>query len=40
MNVIIPNNITTIGDRAFRACTNLESVTMPQSVTAIGEEAF
>ena len=31
---------TSIGDAAFLDCTNLTSVTIPNSVTTIGEEAF
>ncbi len=38
--VTIPNTVTTIGDNAFRGCTNLTSVTIPNSVTTIGEAAF
>ena len=36
----IPNSVTSIGDRAFKNCTNLASVTIPDSVTSIGEGAF
>ena len=43
--VAIPTNIsgltvTSIGDSAFRGCTNLTSVTIPGSVTSIGNYAF
>ena len=38
--IIIPNSVTTIGDRAFYNCDNLASVTVPDSVTIIGEYAF
>ncbi len=33
-------NVTAIGDNAFGACTNLTSVTIPNSVTTIGSSAF
>ena len=36
----IETNIQTIGNYAFFHCNDLESVTIPQSVTSIGREAF
>ena len=33
-------NVTTIGDLAFGCCTNLTSITIPDSVTTIGAYAF
>ncbi|MBQ9077660.1 MAG: leucine-rich repeat protein [Muribaculaceae bacterium] len=33
-------SVTSIGDSAFRFCSNLTSVTIPNSVTTIGHEAF
>lgn len=48
-NIVIPEQITyqgltfavtEIGQRAFRNCTNLTSITIPNSVTTIGEAAF
>ena len=39
-SVTIPNNVTSIGDGAFRNCFELTSVTIPNSVTSIGEGAF
>lgn len=39
-DLIIPNNVTSIGDWAFRECRGLESVTIPSSVTRIGKLAF
>lgn len=39
-SVIIPNSVTTIGDRAFRGNSDLRSVTIGNSVTTIGAFAF
>ena len=49
-NVVIPSSIsdedgiaypvTSIGYKAFEGCSNLTSVTIPNSVTSIGDEAF
>ena len=39
-SVIIPNNITTIGDYAFESCNGLTSVTIGNGVTTIGKNAF
>ena len=39
-SVTIPDSVTSIGDYAFRGCSNLTSVTIPDSVTSIGEKAF
>ena len=38
--VIITNNVTSIGDYAFINCDNLTSVTIGNSVTSIGYDAF
>jgi hypothetical protein len=39
-DVIIPEGVTTIGEDAFRDCSNLKNVTVPESVTSIGDNAF
>ncbi len=39
-NIAIPNNVTSIGNGAFRNCTSMTSVTIPNSVTSIGYCAF
>lgn len=38
--VVIPNNVTSIGNSAFSDCRSLLSVTIPNSVTTIGSNAF
>jgi len=38
--VILSNNVTSIGDYAFRNCSGLTSVTIPNSVKSIGNSAF
>ena len=39
-NTIIPNSVTSIGERAFYDCDGLTSITIPNSLTSIGEDAF
>ena len=39
-STIIPESVTSIGEKAFYWCTSLTSVTIGNSVTNIGEEAF
>ena len=40
VNYIIPNSVTSIGDKAFSLCKSLQSVAIPNSVTKIGDYAF
>ena len=39
-NTIIPNSVTSIGEGAFKGCSNLTSIVIPNSVTHIGYIAF
>ena len=39
-NTVIPDNITTIGDHAFRGCGTLTNIIIPESVTNIGSNTF
>lgn len=39
-DVIIPEGVTSIGDKAFFLCSTLISVIIPESVTNIGKKAF
>jgi hypothetical protein len=37
---VLPNSVTSIGDKAFKDCSSLSSVMLPESVTEIGSQAF
>lgn len=39
-SITIPNSVTSIGDYAFRNCSNVTSIDIPNSVTSIGYAAF
>lgn len=39
-NLILPNGIEEIGERAFYGCSALEAVVIPESMQKIGKEAF
>ena len=38
--LVTANSVKTLGDYAFNECTNLKEITIPSSVTNIGESAF
>ena len=39
-DLVIPNGVTSISNRAFSRCASLTSITIPNSVTSIGDYAF
>ena len=39
-NLVVPEGVTSIGERAFYGCTGLTSITLPSSLTSIGDSAF
>lgn len=40
ISIILPNTLTTIGDKAFRNCPQLSTIDIPDSVTYVGGDAF
>jgi hypothetical protein len=38
--LVLPADLTTIGDRAFSGCWNLTGITLPTCLTTIGDKAF
>ena len=40
VKIILPANLTSIGEWAFYSCSSLTSITIPESVTSIGSHAF
>ena len=40
MNTVIPNDITTIGEGAFRGCGGLTSLVIPENIKTIEQDAF
>ena len=39
-DVVVPDGVTSIGEKAFNGCTDVTSVTLPGTVTTIGSYAF
>lgn len=39
-DIVLPDNLVTIGDQAFIECNNIINVSIPNTVTAIGNSAF
>ncbi len=39
-SIVIPEGVTSIGERTFRGCSSLTSITLPSTLTSIGPSAF
>ena len=39
-DVVVPDSVTSIGDRAFEECSSITSIKLPEGVTSIGNSAF
>lgn len=39
-NILLPDNVKSIGSQAFFACTSLTQIELPQSLTRVGDAAF
>ena len=39
-DAVVPDGVTSIGDRAFKGCTSITTITLPEGVTSIGDDAF
>ena len=39
-SIVIPEGVTTIGDKAFESCTSLKEIILPNTVTNLGKAAF
>ena len=40
ISVVLPSNVTAIGNNAFKSCSGLRSIPLPSSVTSIGDYAY
>lgn len=39
-DIVLPNNLTSIGESAFSSCSSLASINLPNNLTSIGSQAF
>lgn len=40
VSIVLPSDVTVIGESAFKNCQNLTSISLPDSLTTIGDSAF